>query len=137
MHINTINGGIGELAVQQKFLSLGHVPFTSVVEGYLVDIMVEWDNKVHKIQVKTTERAINGVMTWDISHSGSKNTKTGYTAGTIDYFALYCIETGSLCLVPFEDAGSREITIRLDSYKGKRTKTMRFESDYKFENYVK
>lgn len=55
----------------------------------------------------------------------------------VDYFALYCIQTGTFCLVPFEEAGSREITIRLDSYNGRRTKTMRFESDYKFENYVK
>lgn len=139
MDSNTRNGGMGELAVQQKFLSLGCIPFKSTVDGCSVDLVVEWDGKFHKIQIKTTEKVVNGVMKWDIGQHDYSNPgkKISYSKSDVDFFALYCIETNSLCLVPFEEAGSQKIWIRPDSYSGKRIKTMRFESDYKFENYVK
>lgn len=139
MDINTRNGGMGELAIQQKFLSLGCIPFKPTIDGCSTDLVVEWDGKFHKIQIKTTEKLFNGVMRWDISQHNSQNPskKTGYNKKDVDFFALYCIETGSLCLVPFEEAGEHQIWIRPDDYSGKRMKTMHFESDYKFENYVK
>ena len=62
--------------------------------------------------------------------------KVKYSNQEVDYFALYCIETKILCLVPFEQAQTNTISIRLDSYQGKRLKTMRFVSEYQFESFI-
>lgn len=133
MHINTKNGGLGELAIKQKFLSLGCMFFEPGVEGYPTDLVVKWDGEYHQIQIKTTEKIKDDVMSWELDRYNHQS----YTKDDVDYFALYCLENSGMYLVPFEEAPNQKIKIRLDSYSGKRTKTMRFESDYKFENYVK
>jgi len=41
MHISNKTGGIGELAVQQKFVSLGCIPNKPVIDGCPYDLIVE------------------------------------------------------------------------------------------------
>ena len=55
----------------------------------------------------------------------------------IDYFAFYCLETDVVCLVPFdENFPSSSLSIRLDTYEGTRTSTMRFVSDFQISKFV-
>ena len=133
-------GNIGQSAVVNKFIQLGVEVYLPFGEGYTTDLIAKWDNKLHKIQIKTTENVLdNSYIDWRTTHQeGYHGSRKKYTNDEIDYFALYCIESKTLCLVPFSDIGDLTVfRIRLDSYSGKRTKTMRFESDYKFENYIK
>ena len=76
-------------------------------------------------------------MQWRITkQEGFHGNKIKYTSNEVDYFALYCIETDVLCLVPFNYAQGLVITIRLDSYVGRRYKTMHFVSDFTFEKTI-
>lgn len=76
-------------------------------------------------------------MIWKLTkQQGYHGNKVKYTSEEVDYFAVYCVETDILCLVPYENATTNELTIRLDSYEGTRTKVMKFVSEYKFENFI-
>ena len=136
---NTTNlGNIGQAYVIAKFVELGIPVYTPVGEGYPTDLIADFKGKLNKIQIKTTEDLHDdSYMVWKITHQqGYHGKRIKYTNQEVDYFALYCIETKSLYLVPYEKANTNELIIRLDSYKGTRTKTMKFESDYRFENFV-
>ena len=108
-------------------------------EGYVADLIADFNGKLNRIQIKTTESLHDGsYMKWKITHQdGYHGKRKKYTKEEVDYFALYCIESDILCLVPFNDALTNEIIIRLDSFSGVRLKTMKFESEYKFENIIK
>ena len=76
-------------------------------------------------------------MYWRITkQEGFHGNKIKYNSDEVDYFALYCIETSVLCLVPFNCAQGSVIIIRLDSYTGRRYKTMHFVSDFTFEKII-
>lgn len=132
-------GNIGQVKTLSKFVELGVPVFTPFGEGYTADLIADFNGKLNRIQVKTTESLHDDTyMLWKITRqNGFHGDKKKYTKEEVDYFALYCIETDILCLVPIEKAQTYEITIRLDSYEGVRTKVMKFVSEYKFENFIK
>jgi hypothetical protein len=131
-------GNIGEVKVLSKFVELGVPVYLPYGDGYEIDMIAIFNDKTNRIQVKTTEKIHdNGVMQWKITkQDGYHGSRTKYNEGVIDYFALYCIEANVLCLVPFEDARMGLISIRLDSYEGIRSSTMRFVKDFQFEKFI-
>ena len=136
---NTTNvGNIGQAFVIAKFIELGIPVYTPMGEGYPTDLIADFKGKLNRIQVKTTENLHDdSYMTWKITHQqGFHGNRIKYTKEEVDYFALYCLETKGLYLVPYDKAKTNELVIRLDSYEGVRTKVMKFESEYKFENFV-
>lgn len=137
---NTSNiGNVGQAYVIAKFIELGIPVYLPMGEGYPTDLIADFNGKLNKIQIKTTESLHDGdYMTWKLTHQeGYHGNRIKYSNQEVDYFALYCIETKILCLVPFEQAQTNTISIRLDSYQGKRLKTMRFVSEYQFESFIK
>ena len=139
MKNTTLIGNVGLAKTIAKFVELDVPVYTPFGEGYITDIVADFNGKLNRIQIKTTENLHDdSYMVWKITHQeGFHGRKVKYTKEEVDYFALYCIETNVLCLVPFDNAKTNEIVIRLDSYEGIRTKVMRFVSEYKFENFIK
>lgn len=136
---NTTNiGNIGQAKTVAKFVELGVPVYTPFGEGYTADLIADFNGKLNRIQIKTTENLHDdSYMIWKLmKQQGYHGNKVKYTADEVDYFAVYCVETDILCLVPYENAKTNELTIRLDSYEGTRTKVMKFVSEYKFENFI-
>lgn len=131
-------GNIGEAKALCKFAELGIPVYLPFGDGYEVDMIAIFNEQMNRIQVKTTEAVHDGgVMNWKITkQDGYHGSRIKYDVDSIDYFALYCIESDALCLMPFEEAQSTMVSIRLDSYSGIRKSTMRFVSDYCFEKFV-
>lgn len=136
---NTTNvGNIGYAQVLAKFIQMGIPVYTPFAEGYTADLIADFNGKLNRIQIKTTEKVQEGDwMKWKITRQeGFHGKQVSYEEGTVDYFAVYCIENGVLCLVPYDQAPKTELIIRLDSYEGTRLKTMKFVSDFSFEKVV-
>jgi hypothetical protein len=131
-------GNIGQAKISAKFIELGINIFSPVGEGYTTDLIAEFNGKLNKIQIKTTEFLHeDSYMIWWVTHQEGNHGKVKkYTPEEVDYFALYCIATGTMYLVPYTNALTQRVIIRLDSYKGRRNKTMKFESEYLFENFI-
>lgn len=76
-------------------------------------------------------------MKWKVTkQDGYHGNKIQYEESEVDYFAVYCIENDVLCLLPFDSVPKSELIIRLDSYEGTRTKTMKFVQDFTFEKVI-
>ena len=48
-------GNIGQAKVLSKFVELGIPVYTPFGEGYTVDLIAEFNGKLNRIQIKTTE----------------------------------------------------------------------------------
>lgn len=101
MNRNKVVGDIGEAVCLTEFVKRNikvYIPFS---ENSSVDLVADFNGKLNKIQVKTSEKLENGRISWNVSSSIVKNgkfTRHSYTEEEIDYYCFYNIET-SLCLL--------------------------------------
>lgn len=132
-------GNIGEARVLSEFLKLGIPCYIPYGDGNTADLIAQFNNKLNRIQVKTTKSLNNsGAMEWAVTRQeGFHGNRVQYNVEDIDYFAFYCLETDIVCLVPFdENFPKRTLSIRLDTYEGNRLSTMRFAKDYQISNFI-
>ena len=132
-------GNLGEVRVLSEFVKLGIQCYLPYGDGSGVDLIAEFNGKLNRIQIKTTE-SLNkaGAMEWKVTRQeGYHGNRVAYDKNSIDYFAFYCVETDIVCLVPFDDNfPASTLSIRLDDYQGKRLNTMRFASEYSVQTIV-
>lgn len=133
-------GNIGEARVLSEFVKLNIPCYIPYGDGNMVDLIADFNGKLNRIQIKTTA-SLNraGAMEWRITRQeGYHGNKVQYNVNDIDYFALYCLETDTVCLVPFdENFPTTTLSIRLDNYDGNRLSTMRFAKDFQISTFVK
>ena len=133
-------GNIGEVRVLSEFVKLGIPCYIPYGDGNTIDLIAQFNNKLNRIQVKTiTSLNKAGAMEWKVTRQdGYHGSRVQYNVNDIDYFAFYCLETDVVCLVPFdENFPSSSISIRLDTYEGIRTSTMRFASDFQISKFIR
>ena len=132
-------GNIGEVRVLSEFVKLGIPCYIPYGDGNTIDLIAQFNNKLNRTQVKTiTSPNKAGAMEWKVTRQeGYHGNRVQYNVNDIDYFAFYCLETDVVCLVPFdENFPSSSLSIRLDTYEGTRTSTMRFVSDFQISKFV-
>lgn len=118
-----------------------HIPvYIPFGDNEKADLIVDVNNKLYKIQVKTSINAKDGKMVFDLT-SSTTHRKNGnihkYTRNEIDYFFCYNIERNKCFLVEVPDEPVTIITIRYEPSKNNQTKNIHFEDDYLLENKVK
>ena len=135
-------GNIGEIKAMCKFIELGIPVYTPFGDNEKSDLIADFNGKLNRIQVKTSQKAEDGKMDFrtDSSMSSSRrgeNTVHYYTADEVDYFVFYNIERDVIFLVPFEDVGVRNFTIRYELPKNNQRTGIHMEEDYLFEKIIK
>lgn len=92
-----------------------YIPFG---DNERADLIAEFNGKLQKIQVKTSEKCEDGKVTFSLVSSTVRRkngVKHVYTKDEIDYFVLYNIETHMLLLVPQERVASmKAITFQIE-----------------------
>lgn len=120
-------GSISEYRIISRLIERGFNVFKSCTEFSRVDIIVEIENKLYKVQCKTGKLKDDVI----IAHSKSVNNLTHeakkYT-GQIDYFCVYCFETDGVYVIPEESCGF-EIRLRVNS-KSNQIAGIKFAKDY-------
>ena len=104
-------GNIGEAKVLSKFIELGFPVYIPFGDNEKADLVVEFNGKLNKIQIKTSVDAKNGNITFDLT-SSTAHRKNGmrhkYTIDEVDYFALYVwleLEVWDYSNLPFNFMG--------------------------------
>ena len=134
-------GNIGEAKVLSKLVEMQIPVYLPFGDNEKADLVAEFNGKLQKIQVKTSEKAEEGKMIFSLV-SSTEHRKQGikhlYTSEEIDYFALYNIERDKLLLISIqeEDLPSTCITIRYTVPKGKNQFKVFMEEDYLFEKQI-
>lgn len=132
-------GNIGEAKVLCKFVELGIPVYLPFGDNEKADLIAEFDGKLQRIQIKTSEKAEDGIMSFDLVSSTthrSNGVKHKYTSEEIDYFALYNVERDKIFLLKVDNEPRTSIKIRYEKSKNNQTKGINFEEDFLIEKIL-
>lgn len=124
-------GNLGEAKVLAKFVELGIQVYIPFGDGSTVDLIADFNGKLNKIQVKSTEKDNDGSLVFSICsttvQSGGEIQKHIYSTDEIDYFALYSSITDEVYLLPIEKAPTKKFSLRYkEPYNSKSNKVEDF-----------
>lgn len=132
-------GNIGEAKALCKFVELGIPVYIPFGDNEKADLIAEFNGKLNKIQVKTSQKAEDGKMIFDLT-SSTQHRKNGekhiYTDNEIDYFVCYNIQRDKIFLIPVNETPSTSITIRYEKSKNNQIQNIKFEQDYLIDNVL-
>lgn len=133
-------GTIGELQFASEAMKCGFNVFREVGDNSDVDLILLKNNKVIKVQVKSTQSIhSDGTMRWVISKSRqnhNENRKEFYDDG-IDGFGVYCVENNYVGFVPKDACTSKyHLWLRIDQPKNNQNKNIKFAKDFILENLI-
>lgn len=102
-------GNIGEAAVLNRFVEMQIPVYIPFGDNESADLVAEFNGKLNKIQVKTSESKeseyVVSLRSSTIRHG--KDYRKVYTSTDIDYFAIYNIYSKILLLLPIEEFNGR------------------------------
>ena len=133
-------GNIGEIKTIAKLVEMQIPVYQAFGDIEKADLVAEFNGKLNKIQVKTSEVFENGSFIVDLTSSTIRKKldyKHKYSADEIDYFAIYNLGADMLLLLPIEEfEGRTAIKINVP-YKPSRNqhKAINWE-DYTFEKII-
>ncbi|MBA3843462.1 MAG: hypothetical protein H0X39_12780 [Actinobacteria bacterium] len=107
-------GDRSTLAIMLAFQARGHGVFLPFGENTRIDLLVDYGNRISRVQCKTG-RLRGGAVRFNTCssyahHSSATITKRTY-AGEIDEFAVYCPELGSVYVVPITDVPTKRMAM--------------------------
>lgn len=121
-----------------SFIKLGFQVSKPLVQSSRYDFIVDIDNKLYKIQVKSpTVKEDGSVIDFatSTSHTNSKGTKNiSYLETDVDFFATYY--NNQCYLIPYKDCGKRTQRLRLVPPKNGQTNGIKFAKDYTLDKQI-
>ena len=132
-------GNIGEVKVLAKFVELGIPVYLPFGDNEKADLVADFNGRLNKIQVKTSIKAEDGKMIFDLT-SSTVHRKNGikhiYSSNEIDYFACYNISRDKIFLIHVDEAPNTSLTIRYEYPKNNQIQGVKFEKDYLIDNIL-
>lgn len=135
-------GNIGEVKVLSWFIEHNIPCYLPFGDNERADLIAEFNNKLNKIQIKTSNIVNNNVINFDLfsrihSITVAGNThKIYYYNNEIDYFALYNMVYDEIYLVKNSIINTKSIRIRLGASQNNQHKNINYACDYLIENIL-
>ena len=125
-------GAIAELAVQLAATKLGIDVYGPVAEGGRYDLIFATESKLWRVQCKWARRYGDVVVIRCYSNRRAREglRRRRYTADEIDAFAAYCLELDRCFFVPFSDAPTNELRLRLSPAKNNQKQKIKWADDF-------
>lgn len=115
---NYLIGVIGEIALLERLTKLSMVVSLPYHQDSRYDMIVDHNNTLYKIQVKTTHGKHPGKNGYRFDISSSRFIKKHYHVDHVDYFACYAADIDSFWIVPYDLVGhQKSLYIRPDNPK--------------------
>lgn len=131
-------GKITELQVAEAFLKLGYQVSLPLLADARYDLIVDINNKLYKIQVKSSTLSKNKdyfAFSTSSSHTNTKCTiNKSYSLHDIDYFAT--IYNNICYLVPYSECGLRGQRLRLLPPKNNQKAKIMYAIDYTLDKII-
>lgn len=133
-----LKGRITELKCELWFLEHGYL-VSSPDLPYQYDFLVDIGESIIKIQVKTcrldSEKSKIVFNTTSTTHNQQGYTKRTYSKNKVDYFMTEY--NNNFYLIPFEEVGAGEKSLRLVPTKNGQVKGIAWASDFLIEKILK
>lgn len=135
-------GNIGEAKVLSEFVRLGMPVYLPFGDNEKADLIADFNGKLNRIQVKTSQKIIDGDKVRFSLVSSTVHRQNGvkhiYTEDEIDYFAFYNLERDRVYLISIKEEGlpKNEVTIRFCLPKTKNQFKTFLEEDYLIDKVI-
>lgn len=103
-------GNIGEIKTIAKLVEMQIPVYQAFGDIEKADLVADFNGKLNKIQVKTSEVFEKGGFTVDLTSSTIRKNldyRHKYTINEIDYFSIYNLQSDTLLLLPIEEFEGR------------------------------
>lgn len=130
-------GNIGQFGVALAFAKLGYSVFSEEGDISKIDLIVEKNNKIHRIQCKAVT-PIDDKIIVSLKKSGP-NYSFKYNENMFDYFAVYDLEDCAVYLVSSSVLKNHNSSIILRKAKSKNNqiKNIHLAEDFEIANVLK
>lgn len=133
-------GNIGEANTIAEFVRMQVPVYLAFGDNEKSDLIADFNGKLQRVQVKTSEKVIDGKITISLASSTihrKNGTRHIYTKDEVDYFALYNLESNILILVPYSEIGGQTaITFKVE-YKSSNNQHKALNwKDFTFEKII-
>lgn len=132
-------GNIGEAKTLCKFVEKGIPVYVPFGDNEKSDLIAEFNGKLNRIQIKTSVKAEDEKIIFNLVSSTSRR-KNGvkhiYTNEEIDYFVCYNIERDKLFIISVDEASNSQLTIRYIKPKNGQILGVKFEEDYLLDTFL-
>ena len=137
--LNKQKGNIGEAKCLAKMVELGVPVAIPFGDNERYDLIIEYQGKLQKIQVKySTQQDSPGSVVFKTASSTNHTTNKHYDTyqNDVDGFLLYNGINDEVYYLPIEIIGNRKtITIRMEPCKNGQTKNCLMAQDYLVNNF--
>ncbi len=131
-------GERSEAIIIAKLLEAGYGVLTPFGDNRRYDLVIEdADGQFWRVQCKTGWVENDGALIEFKTASTYYHTRAGRAdhgrkdyRGQVEYFAVYCPDTGKMYLVPIDHVGAANAMLRLLPTKNKQEKNVRWAQDY-------
>lgn len=136
--LNTVSiGDIGESVAIMKFTQKQCVVSKPLTNNSRYDLIIEYNNKLYRVQVKTTQ-SIKDEVKMEFALKTTNYTKgswssNGYNKEEIDLFFLYCVENDWCGLYIVDNDIPKTIAIRLTPPKNNQVKGVNLAENFGFD----
>lgn len=137
--LNTVTiGDIGESVAVMKFLKKGCAVSKPLTNNARYDLIVEINNKLYKVQVKSTQSINAGKMvfaTKTTNYTKGSWENHNYTTDEVDIFFLYCVDNDwcGLYIPSIGEDIQKGISIRVEKPKNNQKVGIHMCEDYEFD----
>lgn len=127
-------GDLSEILFAGKLALAGYRVAVPLGENHRYDLIIEKDNTLSRVQVKTG-RLRNGAVVFNCysSHTHRNGPSTRVYTGQVDFFGVFCPELDSAYLVPIGDLARVGGSLRLHPAKNGQHRHVRWGSNYELK----
>jgi hypothetical protein len=130
-------GQRSETAILAALEARGYLVWLPWGVNHRFDMIVEAGDRLLRIQCKTG-RLRNGAVHFRAQsvRCNTKHVVIRNYIGEVDYFAVYCPDTGGVYIVPCDETTRSEVTLRLHPAANQQTKGIRWAADYALDRFA-
>lgn len=132
-------GNIGESAALYEFVKHGIPVCLPWGDNLRYDMVAEFNGKLNKIQVKTSEKPNNGAYCFrtESSYNHTTNKRCSKYGLDVDYFVFYALKDNKIAIMSIEEIGNNSIImIRISPPKNNQKSKIRYFEDYSFDKIL-
>ena len=120
-----------EATVIARLVAAGHAVLLPWGPNQRYDIVVDWEGRFYKVQIKTArfERGAIVFATRSTRINSTRVFSRGYR-GEVDLFVVYSAHTDKIYAVPPEDVGEAAGTLRVDPAANNQARGVHWAADY-------
>ena len=121
-----------EAAITHALAAMGHHVFMPIGQNQRYDLLVEVSGRFYRCQCKTGR--LRGGSIQFSARSVRSNTKSVLTrdyVGEIDYFLVYCEDTGEVYAIPMSDTLRSTPHLRVEPTANNQQRRIRWAADFR------